>query len=182
MVSEPNQYKHLPAVYSLWWCFWCKQMIVLCQPCTYMYKSYTYPQIQTCKVTKLVAKRDRKYLCDLRERAVVYARRPGLINPSTDLFQCHALGKKGLVTLSRFPCAMSWLPHRQSDWLRPQRVKLLNRKTVLAKSVTYTSTHNINSFAEYYPSSWLSAFNPFHMHTETYKCHHTYLSSICTTW
>ena len=137
MVSEPNQYKHLPAVYSLWWCFWCKQMIVLCQPCTYMYKSYTSPQIQTCKVTKLVAKRDRKYLCDLRERAVVYARRPGLINPSTDLFQCHALGKKGLVTLSRFPCAMSWLPHRQSDWLRPQHVKLLNRKTVLAKSVTF---------------------------------------------
>ena len=34
--------------------------------------------------------------------------------------------RKGLVTFGRFPCAMSQLPHRQSDWLRSHNSELIS--------------------------------------------------------
>ena len=42
------------------------------------------------------------------------------------LFQCHAPERKDLVIHGRFQCAMaSWLPHRQSDWLRSHNFEVL---------------------------------------------------------
>ena len=84
---------------------------------------------------------------------VVSQARPN--QPQPDRFQYHARGRKGLVTLGRFPCATSRLPRRQSDWLQLHNseliVKLLNRKSVVAKFVTCThasahSTYLLNGF------------------------------------
>ena len=50
---------------------------------------------------------------------------PDPTNPSADRFQYHARGRKGLVTLGRFPCATSRLPRRQSDWLQLHNSELI---------------------------------------------------------
>ena len=59
------------------------------------------------------------------DQSSVLSRKPDPTNPSADCFQYHARGRKGLVTLGRFPCAASRFVHRQSDWLQLHNSELI---------------------------------------------------------